>query len=154
MTNIQLSPNFWLEEFLTSETAVRYEVDMTPPPGVIENLSRLCASVLQPVRDYYNRPVLITSGYRPRSLNRLVRGSKYSDHVFGLAADFKINGFTPYSIVEDIQRLELPYKQLIHEFRSWVHVSIPPFGNTPRRQTLTALHNDDGQTVYHEGLLA
>ena len=44
---MQLSEHFELAEFLVSETAARRGIANEPTPEVIENLRRLCQSVLQ-----------------------------------------------------------------------------------------------------------
>jgi len=59
----------------------------THTPEQIENLRRLCQSVLQPLRVHLKRPVVITSGYRSPALNRAIGGSPTSHHMQGRAAD-------------------------------------------------------------------
>lgn len=150
---MRLSRNFTLEEFLRSQTATRNDIDMTPPPEVVENIRRLVNEILQPLRDAVNTVVTVTSGYRPLVLNRLIGGSSTSQHVLGEAADIVVVGMLPIDVARVIRDLELPYWQLIHEFGQWTHVSIAPNGSkSPKRQILTALR-DQGRTVYREGLL-
>ena len=47
---MQLSEHFELAEFLVSETAARRGIANEPTPEIIENLRRLCQSVLEPLR--------------------------------------------------------------------------------------------------------
>lgn len=93
--DMRLSANFHLGEFLRSATAERHdeirEEQFSPPENVIENLSYLCKTVLQPVRDKLGVPMKITSGYRCPSLNKLVKGSSSSQHMFGQAADVQMS---------------------------------------------------------------
>ena len=72
---MKLSEHFELVEFLVSETAARQGIANEPTPEVIDNLRRLCESVLEPLRVKIGRPVVITSGYRSPALNRAVGGS-------------------------------------------------------------------------------
>ena len=89
----QLTKNFCLDELTRSATAIRYGICNEPPVEVISNLQNLCQEVLQPLRDHLGVPVVITSGYRCRRLNRLVGGVPNSQHIAGEAADFWVQGF-------------------------------------------------------------
>lgn len=135
-----LTNNFTLAEFQRSEAAVRHGIDMSVQDGgiVYHNLRRLCFDVLQPVRDHFG-PVTITSGYRPRRLNRLIGGADTSQHITGQAADFVVPGHAPLEVARWIRDNCRHFDQLIHEFGEWVHVSVPALNKAPRRQTLTAL---------------
>lgn len=147
---MHLSPNFTLAEFTRSETAIRHGIDNTPDSVVINNLRRLCALILEPLREAVGRPIRITSGYRCPKLNQMVGGSKNSAHVFGLAADIEIDGMTPLEVCREIKILGVPYDQSIQEFREWTHVSIAQESAKPRRMELTAV-KQNGLTVYQTG---
>lgn len=45
-----------------------------------------------------NKPIYITSGFRSVNHNNSVEGSSNSMHMYGIAADIKISGKTPYEI--------------------------------------------------------
>lgn len=151
---MQLSANFWLHEFLRSETAARAGRVIEEDKYATVQLERLCRLVLQPVRDHLSRPVTILSGYRPVWLNRLVGGSATSEHVYGRAADFIVNGMRPFEVASAIAALlaELPVNQLIHEFGRWTHISVCAPGAEPKRQILTATKKFDRRTAYLVGL--
>lgn len=55
---------------------------------------------LQRVRDHFNKPLNITSGYRCPSHNAAVGGARASYHMKGQAADVYINGVTPLEIAQ------------------------------------------------------
>ena len=84
----QLTKNFRLGEFERSLTASLKGYDNTVPPMAVYALRHLCELFLQPLRDMLAAPVIITSGYRCRDLNREVGGSDTSWHLTGCAADF------------------------------------------------------------------
>ena len=130
---MKLSKSFDLSEFLISQEAVRRNIDNTPSPEQIECLQSLCVNILQPVRDYFNSPVIITSGYRNPVVNKLVGGSSHSQHCNGQAVDFTVAGQSLLSVAKYI-RENLLYDQLIYEFDSWIHVS---YSNSNRKQLLT-----------------
>ena len=60
----RLTKNFTLEEFERSDTAKRLGIDNHVPQFAVERLRTLCEKVLQPVRDHFGVPIIITSGYR------------------------------------------------------------------------------------------
>lgn len=147
---MQLSPHFSLDEFLVSGYAERHDIDMKPPPDVIDNLRRLCETCLEPLRDDLGVPIFVTSGYRPPALNAGIGGSSTSAHMFGRAADMKALGLTPLDVCRRVEQLRLPFDQIIHEFGQWSHLGIAD--GEPRLETLTA-YRRGGRTRYAFGLL-
>lgn len=147
----KLTSNFTLDELTVSQTAARLGLDNTPPPEVIVELQRLCEMILQPLRDVVGRPIVVSSGYRARKVNKAVGGAKFSAHLYGRAADFTIPGEAPRVTCQRIIDLGLPYDQVIQEFDRWVHVAIAPTDGAPRRQVLTA-RRVGGGTIYEQGL--
>ena len=147
---MMLTENFDLKEFLFSQTAARIGIDMSPPQSVIDNLKHLCVTVLQPLRSELGESVRISSGYRPPELNTIINGSKTSAHRFGRAADFNIDGLSPYEVCELIIDMDLVYDQCILEFPpgGWVHIGI---SEIPRSEVLTAVR-EYGETRYLRGL--
>lgn len=87
---MQLSKNFKLSEFTHSNTAVKHNIDNTPSPSEVANLKVLCEKLLQPLRDAYNKPMTISSGYRNEELNKKVGGVPTSQHMRGQAADVAV----------------------------------------------------------------
>lgn len=139
MNNKQLTKNFYLSEFIISQTATRLGIENKPNTQVIENLTILCKNVLQPLRDHFKKPVIINSGYRSPQLNKAVKGSSTSQHMTGHAADIIINSIDNYDLASWIKS-NLNYDQLILEYYSgkttgWVHVSYAVGKN--RKQNLT-----------------
>ncbi len=151
---MQLSPNFFLDEFTRSEVAARLGREVTVEVGSVvhRNLLRLCADVLQPLRDALG-PIPVTSGYRPRWLNEYIGGSPTSAHLQGLAADIVAAGRTPLEVARAVVALGLPVDQVIHEYGRWAHVAIPADGESARGEALTAVH-DGGRTICLPGLLS
>jgi zinc D-Ala-D-Ala carboxypeptidase len=140
---VRLSQHFSLAELTASEYAARHNLNNEPDARAVENLKRLAAK-LEEVRAIVKRPIIVTSGYRSPAVNRGVGGSATSQHCFGLAADIKVHGMTPFQVCQAIERENIAFDQLIHEFRAWTHISIPDVGKAPRNMRLTFLH---GQAV-------
>ena len=154
---MNLAENFTLSEMTKSETALRYDMDNSPPQEITSNLQALAVHVLQPVRDHFARGVKVNSGYRSPDVNAKVGGSRTSDHCRGMAADIEIPGVPNAELAEWI-RSNLLFTQVILEFYTqgvpdsgWVHVSYDH--ENLKKQALTAV-KEDGKTVYLQGLVA
>jgi uncharacterized protein YcbK (DUF882 family) len=119
---MKLTKNFRLREFTYSKTAKEHDVENRPNKPAIENIKLLCSKVLQPLRDYINRAININSGYRCLKLNELVGGSATSKHVLGQAADFYIEGISPFDIAKTVMELNLDFDQMIL-YPTFVHIS-------------------------------
>lgn len=133
---MNLSPNFTLEELTHSEIAERQGLDNTPNEDVKANLTRL-ARFLEEVRRVLGRPIMVNSAYRSPQVNVAVGSKPTSQHCIGCAADIKVPGLTPDNIVKEILKTNIEFDQLIREFDSWVHISIPSkFADKPRKQVL------------------
>jgi uncharacterized protein YcbK (DUF882 family) len=133
---MKLSPNFTLEELTQSETANRKGLDNTPTEEAKANLVRL-ARFLEEVRRALGRPIMVNSAYRSPKVNEAIGSKSTSQHCMGCAADIRVPGLTPNDIVKELLKTNLEYDQLIREFDSWVHISIPnKFADKPRRQVL------------------
>lgn len=148
---MNLSEHFTLEELTASDSAVRLGIANVAGAEEEANLRRLCAQVLEPLRSAIGRPIRVTSGLRVPLLNTIVGGSRTSDHCTGRAADIQVEGMAPLAVCLAIRSLGLPYKQLIHEFGTWCHVSVPPLGEAPAREDLTA-RKVAGKTEYIRGV--
>ena len=118
---------FTMQELTASPTAKRKGIDNTPTPEVTANLTALVANVLDPLREAFGKPIVVTSGYRCQKLNRAVGGASRSQHITGEAADIRTlsdRAWENRQLFELIQKLNLPYDQLIDEYDyDWVHVS-------------------------------
>lgn len=148
---MQLTEHFSLEELTASDTAVRLGIDNNPPDPVLENL-HILAQGLESVRRVLKNPIHINSGYRCKSLNQAVRGSKTSEHMTGLAADIICPRFgTPLEVCRAIAAAGIPFNQVIHEGQ-WCHVSFPSPGLAGNNELLTAHFGPTG-TTYSDGLI-
>lgn len=131
---MKLTNNFTLEELYASSTAARKGINNTPSMLVQQNLKMLAERILQPIRDEYKHPIIVTSGYRCAALNKEVNGSKTSQHLTGCAADIKCNYTNKAYLFRLIARMiregKIAVGQLIWEYGtqdepSWIHVSLP-----------------------------
>ena len=133
---MNLSLNFTLEELTTSEIAERKGLDNTPNATEIANLVRV-AELLERVRTLLGKPILVNSAFRSKAVNDAVGSRDSSQHRLGCAADIRVPGMTPKQVVQACIEANVPFDQIIEEFGSWTHISVP---NTkeqqPKRQAL------------------
>ena len=131
---MNLTEHFTLEELTTTS---HRQFDNTPNSEEIANLTRL-ATFLEKVKSKLGgKPVMINSGFRSKQVNDSVGSKDTSQHRIGCAADIRIPGMTPNEVVQTLVDSGLQYDQIIREFDSWTHISIPNnAGLFPRRQAL------------------
>ena len=131
-----MSKYFTVNELTRSDKARQNGIKNIPSQVVTLKLQQLIERVLDPLRELWGAPLLITSGYRCTQLNRLVCGAENSQHIVGEAADL-----TAGSTVQNRKLYEMalhstiPYDQIILEkVGAWIHISYRR--NHPRRQNL------------------
>ena len=143
---MRLSKNFTYEELTRSATAERKGLINRPKTKeeekkVIENLKALCMEVLQPLRDFLGKPVVISSGYRSEEVNRAVGGVKGSQHLKGEAVDIAVENTEHLLKIMHFIMCETDFDQLIWEKNKqgtqWVHVSYKRNG-VNRHQVLSS----------------
>lgn len=115
---------FTIEEMIKSSTATAKRIDNTPSEEGVLKLQKLIEAVLDPLREWYGKPIKINSGYRCEALNEAVGGSNTSQHRLGEAADITVGTKKGNKKLFNYIKDNLPFDQLINESNfSWVHVS-------------------------------
>lgn len=131
-----IEKNFKVSEVSDSNYAKEHKIDNTPSLDVLNNAELLTIRILQPLRDYINTPIHISSWYRSKALNTALKGSFTSQHMKGEAVDFTCKDMA--SAFEYIRK-NLVFDQLIWEKGDdkqpkWIHVSYSRMNN--RKQVL------------------
>ena len=128
---------FTLKEFVKSNTAARMGINNNPSEDVKKNIELLVENILDPLREKFGKPIIVTSGYRCKELNKAVGGAAKSQHMSGEAADIRTvedSKSANKELFNLIIELGLPFDQLINEHDyDWVHVS---YGKRNRRMIL------------------
>ena len=129
-----MTPHFTLAELTRTDHRT---LDNTPDADALANLHRL-AAFLEQVREVLGgRAVMVNSAYRSKAVNDAVGSKDTSQHRVGCAADVRVPGMTPDAVVRAVRASGLAYDQLIREFDSWTHISIPALPATaPRKMAL------------------
>jgi hypothetical protein len=155
---VNLSNNFTLVELTKSQTAIRKNISNKPSTDHINNLIHLAETILQPVREHFGKPVMISSGYRSPELCEAIGSSSKSQHAKGEAADFEIHSVDNKELAAWIKK-NCEFDQLILEYydgidpnSGWIHCSVKTAPEIPRKQVLQA-KKIEGRTAYEPILL-
>lgn len=108
--NKKVSANFRVKEFACSDGSDPIFID-----------SEL-VSVLQKIRVHFGKSVTITSAYRTPSKNKAVGGEKFSQHLYGRAADISVSGVSPKKVAAFADKI-LP-KGGVGTYASFTHVDV------------------------------
>ena len=131
---MNLSEHFTLEELTATS---HRQFDNTPNASEMANLVRLAAFLEEVKTVLGGKPVMINSGFRSKQVNDSVGSKDTSQHRIGCAADIRVPGMTPNEVVKAVIASGIGYDQLIREFDSWTHISVPDMpSRPPRKQAL------------------
>ena len=133
--NLDLLENmkyFSISELTASATALREGIDNRPPKCAYHLLHVLVDQLLDPIREAWGEPIVVSSGYRCPELNALVGGAQHSHHLLGCAADLIAGNRDDHRrlfklIVQMQQSGQIRFTQLIAEDNyRWIHISYVP----------------------------
>ena len=127
---------FSVEELTASATALREGIDNRPSKCAYHLLHVLVDQLLDPIREAWGKPIIVSSGYRCKELNELVGGVKNSHHLLGCAADITapLGGGREganrklFNLIQQMQQSgRIRFTQLIWEGDGrWIHISYVP----------------------------
>lgn len=122
--------HFTFRELMHSNVALENDFVNEPPRHEVAkicfNLVVLVDNVLDPIRERFAVPVIVTSGYRCERLNKLVGGVDNSQHMKGEAVDFCFAGFSRKEMVAAFFEIaeEFHFDQLIYyKKKGIIHIS-------------------------------
>ena len=123
---------FTIPELCASATALREGIDNSPTESAYHLLHVLVDQLLDPIREAWGEPIVVSSGYRCPELNALVGGAQHSHHLLGCAADLIAGNRDDHRrlfrmIVQMQQQGKIRFTQLIWEGDGrWIHISYVP----------------------------
>lgn len=121
---------FSIKELCKSSTAKKLNIDNIPSAEIEKKLTILIEECLDPIREKFGKPIMVTSGYRCPQLNAACGGSPTSEHKTGFAAD--IDTSDNIILWDVITSGDFKWTQLINEYPdddgepSWIHISYDP----------------------------
>ena len=108
---------FTIAELCRSNTADRLGINNRCRLEHVTALTALVDNVLDPLREWWGKPITVNSAYRCPELNAAVKGSKSSQHMKGEAADIDTGDRQQNKLLFEFIRKNLPYDQLIDGLR-------------------------------------
>lgn len=121
---------FTFEELLRSQVAIDNEVVNEPcrwgEGYAYYRLDCLVINLLDPIREKFAVPMIITSGYRCEKVNKLVGGASNSQHRKGEAVDFYFEGFSKKDMADAFFEIaeSFDFDQLIYyRKKGFIHIS-------------------------------
>lgn len=143
--DIQLSKHFMLSEFVKTKYYQRY--NYITHLAYFNNVKSGVDNILEPLRQYMGKPIVISSGFRSLITNAAVGGKPKSQHTKGCAADIRFNmTYSPsdFVLMRDYIISNLPFDQLLtSEKGHWLHVSWTnePYCANGRHQTIIGYYD-------------
>lgn len=118
---------FTIAELCNSDTADRRGIINRIPKDLLPNVQGLINHVLDPLREWYGKPIYVNSGYRCPELNKVVGGVENSYHVSGCAADIDARSYEENKKLFEYIRENLPFTEVGWEGGGrWIHVALVP----------------------------
>ena len=133
------SDYFNLKEFERSSVADKYNIDNTIPKELIPHIEELI-DFLNPIREAWGKPIVVTSGYRCNELNKKVGGVDSSAHTIGYGVDLVSGDFRVFSnFIKSyfMSHPEIKFDQVIIERSGksqWIHIGLYNKDNKQRGQ--------------------
>ena len=118
--NRKLAPDFKVREFRCKDGSDEILVD------------EALVLLLQCIREHFGKAVTITSGYRTPAHNAKAGGTRFSQHLYGRAADIRVQGASVEEVAACAERLLHGcggvgrYPAKAGRAAGWVHVDTRP----------------------------
>lgn len=124
---MNLTPHFTIEELAGTSVEKYKKLNLLKAQEQMGKMYML-AGFAERVREIIGKPVIITSGFRCKELNKAIGGAITSQHVFAEAIDIVVKGMTVQDVFNRIVTSDLKYNQIIIDRNKsgsqWVHLSI------------------------------
>ena len=122
--------HFTYQELFRSQVALDNDIVNMPllwgESYVYFRLYSLVVYLLEPIRERFAVPMIITSGYRCERVNKLVGGASNSQHRKGEAVDFYFEGFSKKEMAAAFFEIaeNFDFDQLIYyKKKGFIHIS-------------------------------
>lgn len=135
---------FTINELTRSSTAKRKGINNSPNSIIKQNLEALIDNVLDPLREKWGAPIIVSSGYRCPALNKAVGGASGSQHMKGEAADIRTVSDKPddnMKLLRCLMNSGIVWDQVISEYPdaqgrpNWIHISYKKNGGNRQKKT-------------------
>jgi len=150
---------FTIRELTKSTNAVKRGIDNTPNNEQRQALVDLIEHVLDPLRERWGAPIIVSSGYRSPAVNRLAGGSSNSQHLKGEAADIHTvsdSRVDNMRLLRSLLTSNIEFDNVIAENvdsygrPDWIHVSYTT--KRKNRNLKTTMRKVNGKSKYTNGI--
>ena len=133
---------FSLKELCASDVATKKRIDNFPSFTIVEHLTELTKTILEPLRIAWGSSIKVTSGYRCDALNKAIGGVATSAHRLGYAVDLqpgngKIEEFGKF-VRGWLVKNRIKFDQVLFETSGktkWVHIGLYSSTGSQRCET-------------------
>ena len=150
---MKISEHVTYKEAIKSNTATKLGIPNNPSVNQIEVMKRTAKKLFDPVREFINAPLGVSSFFRSQQLNIAIGGSPTSQHCKGEAIDIDADMYENGTNKEvfDFIKNNLDFDQLIWEYGNeeepaWVHVSNNDNGKN--RNQVLRVYRENGKPKY------
>ena len=106
-----------------------WDIHVFPYEDIALNIIQT-ANRMDAIRNILGKPIHVVNWYRPPSYNQEIGGSKFSQHMNGLAVDFYVKGYNSEVVrellLDFLVRLNIRMEDL--PGANWVHIDLGPVG--------------------------
>jgi len=148
---MDISKHISYSDAIYSDTAKRKGIGNYPTQAEIDRMKILAEKVYEPIVEHFGVHIYVSSFYRNVVLNKLIGGSKSSQHCSGEAIDIDADYFGRITNKQifDYVKDNLEFDQLIWEMGTntnpaWIHVSFTE--RKPNRKQILKTKSVNGKT--------
>jgi len=143
---MKLSEHVSLVEFERSESATKHSILNKMNESETAKAKLLCEKVFEPIRKKVGKPIKINSGFRSVLLNKVIGGSKSSQHCKGEAMDLDLHDKELFVwIIENVDFDQAIFEGGTEIQAGWFHISYKASGNRKEALRMTKVK---GKSVY------
>lgn len=143
---MKLSEHVSLVEFERSESATKHSILNKMNESETTKAKLLCEKVFEPIRKKVGKPIKINSGFRSTLLNKVIGGSKSSQHCKGEAMDLDLHDKELFVwIIENLDFDQAIFEGGTETQAGWFHISYKASGNRKEALRMTKVK---GKSVY------